>query len=326
MSDLSKARVTDRVLSNIILGYGNGESISQFVAPVVPVTLRSGKIVKFTKEQFAVVPTKRSPGAVIQRVSSNYTSENYSLNQHTIAGVVTEEEYEEAINSDAKIDLRKSAALRASQVVSQSWEQEVISTVTNASLYETNNTAVCTGTGQFSHASADIEAIANVAKEAVRSQIGVYPNSALISPRVFNAIKNNPIFRDKVKYTSSSSITLEMIAAWLDLPRGIKVASKVYLDASGNLVDFMGDNALFFYAPDGPLPKGFEVAAGADKAIPAFAYTYTLQGYPLVAPERYDADTRSYVTDVISEQAIIPTGLGSTGKIGAGFLYTDCLA
>ena len=117
-----------------------------------------------------------------------------------------------------------------------------------------------------------------------------------------------------------------MLAQWLDLPRGIKIASRVYLDpTTGQLKDFMSDSMLLFYNPEGGIGQGFAPVDGANRAVPAFGYTYSLQGYPIATPERYDDDTRSFVTDVIFEQSLQLTGLGATGKVGAGYLFTSVL-
>lgn len=326
MSRLQNLRVSDPVISNIVLGYAQADSVAPFIAPVVPVSQRAGKVIKFTKEQFVVVPTKRSPGEEIKQFTSNYTSENYTVDQHAAAGKITEEEYEEALNSEARIDLRASAAQRAAQAVMQSWEKEVIDTVTNSSLFETACTSALAGTDKFSDPTSDPDVLVTEAKEAVRAQIGLYPNSAVISPKVYNALKNHPLYRDRIKYTSSGSVNLEMLAQWLDLPRGIKVASRVYLDpTTGELKDFMGDNMLLFYNPEGGIGTGFTPVDSANRAVPAFAYTYSLQGYPIATPERYDDSTRSYITDVIMETSLQLTGLGASGKVGGGYLFTSVL-
>lgn len=324
---LSNLRVSDPVITQVVHGYVQAESVAPFVAPIVPVNTRSGKIVKFTKDQFAVIQTLRSPGDEIKRISVNYTSDNFTVNQHAAAGKVTEEEYEEAINGEARVDLRSSASIRAAQAVMQSWELEVIGKVTDPSNYEPTCTSALSGTDQFTNPACDPEVLVADAKEEVRAQVGVYPNSAILSPRAYNALKHLEIFRDRIKYTSSGSVNLDMLAQWLDLPRGIKIASRVYLAPDGTLKDFMNDSFLLFYQPEGTsLGQGLLPVNGADRAVPSFAYTYGLKGYPIATPERYDSDTRSYITDVISEQSLQLTGLGTTNKVGAGFLFTNVLA
>lgn len=325
-TNLQNVRVTDKVLTNLVHGYANAESIAPFIAPVVPVEQRAGKIIKFTKENFVLINTKRAPGEDLKRVTTTYTSENFSLNQNAVSGKVSEEEWEEAISTDARIDLRSAAVYRASEAIMQSWEHDVIEEITNASKYETSCVETLSGTDQWSNSGSDPELIVTDAREAVRAQIGLYPNSMIMGPRVYRALRNHPIFRDRIKYTSTGSVNLDLIAQWFDLSRGVKVASRVYLDpATNTLKDFLEDKVVLFYNPEGGYDTGFLPADGSDRAKPAFAYTYTLRGYPIVTPQRFDENSRSFISDVILEHALVMTGLGANDKVGAGFLLQDVI-
>lgn len=328
IQNLQGYRVNDPVLTQVVHGYSQALSVAPFLAPPVPVNTRGGKIIRFTKEQFVALDTKRAPGSNILRVSTGYENDSYSLNQHALASEVTEEAYQEAINGEAKIDIRTQAILRTSASLMLSWEKEVIQTVTNVASYEPTNQEVLAGTAQFSDPASDPEKTVQAWKEAVRAQIGTYPNSAIMSTDVFNELRFHPIFRDRIKYTSKASINLDMIATWFGLERGIRLAQKVELnEATGELVDVMPPGTMIlFYSPEGGLTDGFLPQATSDKAVPSFAYTYTLNGYPIATPERFDEDRRVYVSDVLLEQALELTGLGATGLVGAGFIGTSVVA
>jgi hypothetical protein len=114
-----------------------------------------------------------------------------------------------------------------------------------------------------------------------------------------------------------------MIAAWFDLPRGIRIAKRVKLGANGTLDDMFGDQFLLFYSPEGGIGNGFQPLSYSDQATPAFAYTYSLNGYPIGGVERFDEDRRVYITDVITEQSMQLVGQGATGKVGTAFLAVD---
>ena len=321
--NLRAVRVNDPVLTSIVHGYCQAEAIAPFLAPAVPVNVRAGKVIRFTKEQFAVLNTRRAPGATIQRVTTAFDVDSYYLDQHALASEVTEEEYQEAINGDARIDLRNQAALRTTENVMLDWERSVIDKVTDPTRYETTTTAALPdGVGiRFDEANSDPEVTVQSWKEAVRAQIGCYPNSAVMSTDVYNALKFHPIFRDRVKYTSVASINLDMLATWFDLPRGIRVAQKVKLETDGTLVDVMPPGTMIvFYSPEGAVGDGFMPLKGADRAKPSFAYTYTLNGYPIATPERFEEDRRVYTTQIIAEMGLQLTGLGANGLAGAGFL------
>jgi hypothetical protein len=330
---LASLRVNDPVIQSVVHGYVQADSIADFLAPRVSVGVRAGKVIKFGKEQFAVVDTRRTPGSLIQRVTTGFEHENFNLQQHAASGVVTEEEYQEAINGEARVDLRANAALRAANTIAQSWESEVLDTVLDVTSYESNCQAALSGATQFSNPGSDPEVTIQSWKEAVRSQIGIYPNAAVISTDVYNALKFHPVFRDRVKYTSEASINLKMLATWFDLPQGIKVAQRVKVNpVTGALEDMMSAGTmLLFYKGEGGMIEAnsgkpgtiFVPANGADRANPSFAYTYTLQGYPIATKERFNEDYRTFITDIIVEQKIVLTGLGNTGKVGSGFIATS---
>jgi len=328
MSDqLSNLRVIDPVLTNIAHGYVQADSIAPFIAPIVEVPVRAGKVIKFGKEQFLVVDTRRAPGAELKRVRVSYTNENYLLYQHAAAAEVTQEEWEEAMNGPAQVNLQTAAVQRAAQAVAQSLEKEVVSLITTSGNYESNCYESLAGTDQFDHSQSDPEVIVNEFKEAIRSQVGVYPNSMVIAPNVYKALKQHPIFRDRIKYTSVGTVNLDLLAQWFDLTRGVKVASKVYLDdATGKLVDFVNNSVVLFYNPEGGIGQGLTPVGGDDRAKPAFAYSYALKNYPVVGTQRYNADRRVFINDFVSELQPQLVGLGSTGKVGAGALLANVLA
>lgn len=331
MSTNAQYRVSDPVLTELIHGYASAESIAPFVAPVVAVQTRSGKIVKFTKENFAVMSTRRAPGETIKRVNVNYTNENYHLYQHAVGAEVPEEQYQEAINGAARINLREMAANRAMAAVMQSWELEVVNKITDNAIYEPSLDITTGLADQFDNAGSDPEVYVQSIKELIRGQVGVYPTRAVMDVESFNALKFHPIFRDRIKYTTTGTVNLDLLAQWLDLPGGIMIAAKTFLGDDGTLQDFMPRGTMvLFYAPEDtstdPNGMSFLPDENSDIAQPAAFYTYQLDGYPIASIERFDDDRRVYVTDVLAEQHIVEVGLGATGKVGAAALVSGLLA
>ena len=318
-------RVNDPIITQIVQGYVQADGIAPFIAPVVPVSTRSGKVITFGKEQFAVLNLSRAPGTNIQRLGTEFGTRSYFLEQDAIGAEVAEEQYQEAMNGAARLDIRKFAVTRAMVAATQSWENRVVSAITDATAYETTNTAALVGTNKFSDPDSDPEQLVQDWQEAIRAQVGVYANSAVMGPKVFNALRRHPLFRDRIKYTSSGSVNLEMIAAWFDLPRGVRVAKRVKLGANQELVDMFGNDFLLFYSPEGDVGTGFRPLGYSDAATPAFAYTYALAQYPIGGVERFDDDRRVYVSDVITEQSLQMVGQGTTGKVGAAYLAKNCI-
>lgn len=321
-STSAQLRVNDPVITQIIHGYTPSEGIAGFIAPTVNVDVRAGKTIQFGKEGFAVMDLARAPGTPIKRVTPNFDVKSFYIEQHAVGAEVTREQYEEAANGEAKLDLRMQAALRAAAALEQSWESRVIQQVYNASAFETNCQIAVGG------AVADYDNLIQDAQEAIRSQIGRYANSAVIGSDVYRFIRRSPVYRDRVKYTSSSSINQDMISTWWDLDRGVRVAKRQRLNPTTGLLEDMvpAGSILLFYNPEGASNDGFLPAKEADRAEAALAYTYQLNGYPIAEPERFDEDRKVYVTDLIAEQSVQVVGLGATGKVGAGALITGITA
>jgi hypothetical protein len=326
-TNLSQLRVVDPVATDIIHGFCQASPIAPFVAPVVNVDTRAGHVIRFTKEQFALVGTKRSPGSKIPRLGTSYEADRFYLEQHAAAAEVTFEAAEEAENGDAQIDLRAQAIVRAAEAITQSWENEVITEITDVSKYEVDNRFALAGTDQFSDPASDPEVIVQNVREAVRDQVGCYPNRAVMDVNTYNTLRFHPIFRDRIKFTSSGSVNLDMLAAWFDLPGGIMISKRKKLDADGCLSDlFPSGTMVLFVSPDDELGRGFMPLEGADRARPSAWYTYSLRNYPVVYEERYDEDCHTFVSEVVAEQSIVPTSLGCNGLIGAGAILTNTIA
>lgn len=318
-SSSSAQRVNDPVITNLVHGYSNSEGIAAFIAPVVNVSVRAGKVVTFGKENFAVMDLARAPGGNVKRLGATYETRTFYLEQHAIGASVPREAYEEALNGETKINLRTLAALRAAQTLEQSWEARVIDKVYDTAAYETANVVAAGG------AVTNYDNLIQDAQELVRAQVGRYANSAILAPDVYRAVKRNAVYTDRVKYTSADSVNLGMISSWWDLPRGVKVGMRQKINAAGALVDMIpAGTILLFYNPesDDDAGMGFLPSAQSDIAKPAFAYTYLLDGYPMAEEERFDEDRKTFVTDIIAEQSINLVGLGATGKVGAGALIT----
>ena len=331
MSKLSDRRIVDPVATEVVHGYCNARVLAPFIAPVVTVNLRAGKIVKFGLENFAIRDTIRNPGDYFKRERVTYTSDQYFIHQHARAAEVTREDYEEASEAVA-VDLRAEAIRKVSERIAQSWENEVIGGITDTAAYEASLAIDLTAL-PWTNASSDPEADVIAANELIRAQIGCYGTRAVMAPDVYNALRLHPKFQDRIKYTSPGVINEDLISQWFGLPGGVRVAQRVYLDESVNppvLKDFMEGQFVLFYSPEDEGSRPGQPQAGDagifmntndnTKAAPSSWYTYALRGYPIATPERFDEDHDVYVTKVVFEQAFVSTSLGANGLIGAAAL------
>jgi hypothetical protein len=128
--------------------------------------------------------------------------------------------------------------------------------------------------GQFKRwDEATSDPISDIADESVNieSKTGYLPNTLVLSPRVYNALRNNPAILDRIKYTQKGQITREMLASLFDLER-VLVARGVQntgpeegTDAIDYIINTKG--ALLVYSAPSPSLQ-----------MPSGGYTFTWTG------------------------------------------------
>lgn len=206
----------------------------------------------------------------------------------------------------------------------QSWEVQVAAIVTDDAQYESGNvldlSAYNSGAEQFTSVTSDIEVLMDQAKEQVRSQIGIYPNKMVISPDAFNALKRNKRIRD---FMQRGVLVDEKTLAQIFGLDEIRVARRLKLNQdTGALENIYSNIAVLFYHPSAST-DGFMPALDANYGNPAFAYTYTLSGYPIATPERFNVDRRVFTGDILVERSFELVGMGENGKCGSGFIFKN---
>jgi hypothetical protein len=339
MSDLLRSRKgIDTLLTEVAYANYQAESLIPFVAPTVTVQSRSGRILTFGKEQFAITSTKRTPYANHRRsgkVSGYSTNLAYVLEQHTHDAEVSWEEIDEAMGKGCQsvnIDLKELSILDAVAKVEQSLEHELYSLITNPANYEAGNVVAVSGVNQFSNAGSDPEALVMTWKSIVRAKTGKYPTRAVISEDVYRALALHPIFRDRTKYTTTATTDLQLLASWLGLSGGIEVALRQTVDANDNLVNMFpnGTMLLFIDGRDRAAGLGnlnerqplFKATPGIGQSTATFAQLYSYKEGLTVGAERINEDNDTIVHTVRFTGSIVLPSVGATSKAAAGVLVT----
>jgi len=322
MMNLDQVRVIDPILTQLAQGYKNADGVATFFAPSVSMNLRAGRTLVFGKEAFAAQSFLRAPGTNIQKIQNEFGTRSFALRQEAISWQIAEEVAAEAKNGAAAIDLRAYAAKDAANRLMQSWEIQVSEKVLDVTQYETGNVldlaAYNSGADQFNSPTSDVEVLLDDMREQVRSQVGVYPNKMVLSPDAFNALKRNKRIRD---FMQRGVLVNEKTLAEIFGLDEIRVARRLKLNqATGGLENIYNNVALLFYHPSGAT-DGFTPALDANYGTPAFAYTYTLAGYPISTPERFSMDRRVFEGDILVERSFELVGMGETGRVGAGAVF-----
>ncbi|MDZ7870777.1 MAG: major capsid protein [Rheinheimera sp.] len=307
MSQMSNAavRVIDPVLSTHAQGYSQQKLVGHLLFPRVGVPQRGGQVIEFGKESFILYNSQRAPGTNTKRIQFGYLGKPYALANHSLEGVVPREHVGEAAVPGIKLGQRAVNNVMSSMLLTVEFEQAQLAR--NPALYPAGqkvDLSAAKWSNPANNPTTDIE----TGKEAVRASIGMYPNRIVLSAKAFAAAKNNPNVKDNFKYTSSQSITAEMLAALWDVET-VEVGKAVVADAQGVFSDVWGTDVVMAYAAD--------VSGDVNAEQPSFGYTYTLDGNPLVEESYYDNSAKSWVYPVTYERAPVLSG------ITAGYLLQN---
>ena len=309
---VSQARVIDPILSTVAQGYKNAELIGSTLFPYVPVGQRGGKIIAFGKEDFALYATGRAPGANTRRVQFGYAGASYTLENHSLEGLVPQEIMQEA-QAVPGISMATVAVNKVQSIVALRLEKAQADLATNAANYTASNKMTPTAAKRWSNFTAgasdpiaDIEA----AKEAVRQQIGRRPNTVVMGAAVMALLKQHPAVTDRMKYTGRDIATAELLASLFGVAR-VVVGEAVYANADGAFADVWGKSVVVAYT---------ELGTQAEQGLPTYGYTYRLAGYPVVEQPYEDRNAKSWIYPVTDEVAPVLVGPS------AGYLISGAVA
>ncbi|PWG62855.1 major capsid protein [Spiribacter halobius] len=305
----SQARVINPILTEVAQGYSHPERVGSVLFPRVPVRQRGGQIIEFGQESFRRYKTRRAPGASTARVQFGYEGKPFALVQDALEGMVPWEHMEDA-NQVPGIDLGREAASETMEILSLALEIEQADLARDANNYSTSHKTALSGTDQWSDGSSDPSAQVRDYKETVRQAVGMRPNVAVISAAVFAQLAEHPKIVDRVKYTSSDSVTVELIARLWGLRR-VAVGDAVYLgDGATQMTDVWGKDVVLAYVPE-------QITS---RRMPSYGYTYTLRGHPVVEEPYNERNAKSWMYPVTYERAPVLSGIES------GFLIQNAVA
>lgn len=294
----SQARQIDPIATEVVRGFEHPDFVGGELFPTVNVSQRGGKIIQFNRDSFRLYQTIRSPGSATKRLTFGYSGLPFSLEDHSLEAVVPFETEQEA--AVAGIDMAQGPLYECSNAMGLGLESQQAGIARTAASYQASNKIALTGVDRFDTTTCNIPAVIRAGREAVRAKIGKYPNICEIPAPVFEAMCDNSAARDQFKYTSPDSITPEMMARWLRIPK-IVIGAAVYVDDSDVQQDVWGKDIVMAYVNVKPMEKRW---AGSPSAF----YTYNLRGYPMTETPYMERNIKSQVYPVTHARA--PVGAG----------------
>lgn len=291
-----QARVVDPVLSTHARGYSNAERTGNVLFPRVPVPARGARVLRFGKESFRLYAARRAPGANTKRVQFGYAADPISVVQESLEGLVPFEIMEEA-DQLPNVDLGREAVDMVMESLTLNLEVEQAKLATDPDQYATGHKVALSGSDKWTSPDSDPGAQMREYKETVRRAIGRYPNTLQLSPDAFNALAEHPKIQERFKFTSSDSLTAEMLARYFQLDR-VSVGMTVVVEENDNDARDVWENVgILAWTP-----------RGQNWRVPSFGYTYELPGMPMVEEPYQDRNAKSWLYPTTYERRAYLTG------------------
>lgn len=260
MPTMQNAHV-DRALTNVSVSYLQDASafIADKVFPIVPVKRQSDIFYTYSKEDF-MRDEAQVRGAATESAGGDYgveASDPYYCRKHAFHKDVTPEE---RVNYDEPLDADKDATDFVSQKMLIRREMQWASNYFKAGVWGREIAGVADGAGENSTIKWDLATsnpIKDITDAAVKmaGDTGIKPNTLVLSPYAFNALKNHEDILDRIKYTQKGIVTTDILASLFEVENVYVAWSVVNSAAKGGeaAIDFiMGKHAMLCYSNPRP--------------------------------------------------------------------------
>ena len=259
MPEMNQAHV-DRALTNMSVAYMQDESnyIADKVFPIVPVKRQSDLYYIYNTGDF-LRDEAQVRGRIAESAGGDYDLDTdvYYCKKHAFHKDVAPED---RVNYDEPLDADKDAQIFVSQKMLIRREMEWASKFFKAGVWnrEVSGVAATPTDGQAIYWNLESSnPINDITEEGIRmaSLTGYKPNTLVLSPYVFSALKNHFDVLDRIKYTETGIVTASLLASLFEV-QNVYVAWAVVNTGKKGAADdvgfIMGKNALLCYANPNP--------------------------------------------------------------------------
>lgn len=215
----------DAILTNISVAYMQRAEnfIADKVFPVVPVDKQSDKYFVYTKNDWLRDEAQvRADGTESVGSGYNITTDNYYADVYAIHKDIGDQT---RANADAPINVDREAAEFVTHRLLTRREIQFNTDFMKTGVWANDVTGVSASpsTGQTlqwdDYTNSDPIEDIEEGKADILSVTGLEANTLVLGYDVFRALKNHPDLVDRIKYTSSQTITEDMIARMFDIER-----------------------------------------------------------------------------------------------------------
>ena len=305
------------ILTNLLLGLGQGTMIAERLFPRLPQALSSVTLAQLGDERLRRYNLRRAPGAPTKRVHIKYDGKTYAVDQYSVEVPLPRELLREAdesrkLNVGNYLDISRIAMATANDVLCLDYEIEVATLATTAGTYAAGHVLALAGGTKWSAATGTPVTDILAAADVIRKKIGKRPNRLTLSADAFSALRTNAEVKGYLPSTNLGPASIEQLKTILNLAE-IVVGDAVWIDETDTGRDVWGNNAILAYVPN----IGGSGSADISLAEPGFGFTNVIEGHPFAEAPYYDNGLKSWVYGATFERR--PNVAYNT----AAFLFTN---
>lgn len=253
----------DRAMTNVSVAYMQDANafIADKVFPIVKVKRQSDVYYIYSRADF-LRDEAQLRGAASESAGGDYgveSSDPYYCRKHAFHKDVTPEE---RANYDEPLDADRDATDFVSQKMLIRREMEWASNFFKAGVWgkeiEGADSASAGKAIYWNNATSDPIRDVTEASVQMASDTGYRPNTLVLSPFVFNALKNHEDILDRIKYTQKGIVTTDLLATLFEVDKVLVAWGVVNTAAKGDAEKtgfIMGKHALLCYAAPSPALK-----------------------------------------------------------------------
>jgi len=281
------------ILTNLLLGMGQGEMIAEQLFPRLPQTLSSVTLAKLGDAHLRRYNLRRAPGGATKKIAIKYEGVTYSVEQYSVEVPLPRELLREAdesrkLNVGNYLDISQVAMKTASDVLGLDYEIDVASLATNSGVYAAGHVVALAGGTKWSASTGTPVTDIRAASDVIRKKIGKRPNKLTLSADAKSALITNAEVRGYLPSTQMGPATLEQLKTILEVAE-IVVGDAVWIGEDDVGRDVWGNNAILAY-----VPKIGATAADISLAEPGFGFTNVIEGHPFAETPYFDPSTKTW--------------------------------
>jgi hypothetical protein len=164
------------ILTNLLLGLGQGAYVAEQLFPRLPQALSSVTLARLGNERLRRYNLRRAPGTATKRVNIKYDGQVYSVEVPLPRELLREADESRRLQVGNYLDISRIAMVTANDILGLDYEIDVATLATNPNTYASGHVlALAGGTKWSAETGVPVTDISD-AKDAIRKKIGKRPN------------------------------------------------------------------------------------------------------------------------------------------------------